>query len=347
MRGSRYAWWGVTGAISAAMMAVTVGAGLPGRAPAARTGTSNTINYGLFDRLLPKYTKHVTLTWWTWQADTGPIVRAFEKVYPTIKIHTVKFGGGNTLFPKLTTTIKSGSGAPDVVMIGESDLPQFVETGGLLPLGRYGASAFARFFPSWIWGQCRFNGKLYAIPDDGDALGLFYLPALLNKYHLALPATWTQFAREAVQLHHKNPHVYLTYFNPKGGVINGLLWQAGFMPFQDTPKGWKINFVTPNAVKVLQYWIRLARTGAVPMLTSSTEINHDLGTDQFLTYVGPPWTPRYIFAATIGVQKTKQWRVALIPQWNPAHPSDGNEGGTTMSVTTQSKHPRAATLWAI
>ena len=343
MQGSRYSTWGLAGVVSAAILAATVGAG---RAPVAQR-TSQPINYALFNRLLPKYTKHVTLTWWTWQADTAPIVSGFEKLYPTIKIKTVTFGGGTTLFPKLTTAIKSRSGAPDVVMIGESALPQFVETGGLLPLGRYGASPFARFFPSWIWGQCRFNGKLYAIPDDGDALGLFYLPTLMQKYHLALPTTWAQFAREAIALHRAHAHVYLTYFNPTGGVINGLLWQAGFRPFQDTPKGWKINFVTLNAIKVLTYWIQLARSGAAPMLTSSTQINHDLGNGQFLTYVGPPWTPRYIFASAIGVQKTKQWRAGLIPQWNPAHPSDGNEGGTTMSVTTQTKHPRAATLWAV
>ena len=64
-------------------------------------------------------------------------------------------------------------------------------------------------------------------------MGLLYRKDIFDKYHLAVPTTWAQYAQEAATLHRANPKIYMTDIPPNDpGEFFGLMWQAGARPFK-------------------------------------------------------------------------------------------------------------------
>src|SRR5579884_3475809 len=147
----------------------------------------------------------VTLTFWSWVPNLQQAVNLFEKSHPNIKIKLQNVGSGSAEYTKLTTALKAGSGAPDVVQIEYAFLPQYELSGKLVDLSQYGANNLKSNFVPWVWGQVSQGSKVYAIPQDSGPMGLLYRTDIFQKYHLAVPTTWAQYAQEAIQLHQANP----------------------------------------------------------------------------------------------------------------------------------------------
>ena len=163
-----------------------------------------------------------------------------------------------------------------------------------------------------------------------------------------MPATWAQFAADAAKVHKANPKQYLTYFAPNdGGWITGLLWQGGAFPFHQMSSGaWNIDFTSPAAKKVMNYWGNLIKKGYVKVSNDFTpQWNHEVGSGEFAAAPIAAWGPKYQIQPALP-KKFAPWRVAYIPQWAPGQHVDGNWGGSTTAVTNQTKHPRAAALFA-
>lgn len=295
--------------------------------------------------VFPKYSKHVTITWWSWVSSASALVDAFEKAYPTIKVVHYQVPGSE--YTKLTTVLKAGSGAPDDVQIEYQMMPQFVNTGDLVNIASYDQK-YMSWYPSWVQKQVTFGGKLYAMPEDVAPLGLIYRPNLFEKYHLAVPATWAQFAADAAKIHKANSKVYLSDFPVNdGGNIMGLLWQGGAFPFHQMSNGsWKIDFTSPAAEKVMNFWGNLIKKGYIKADTDFTpQWNHEVGQGMYAAVEGAAWSPDYQILPAMP-KKYAPWHATFIPQWVPGQHVDGNWGGSTTAVTTQTKHPRAAALFA-
>lgn len=302
---------------------------------------------GFVEPVWPKYTKQVSITFWTWIKNSKSIAKEFMKAYPNIHVTVKNVGSGQAEYTKLTTAIRAGSGAPDVVQVELQFVPQFVNTGGLLNIAKY-ASGYKSLWPEWVWGQVSLNGKLYAIPQDIGPMGFIYRKELYQKYGLSVPKTWAQFAQEAKQLHSANPSKYLTFFSVNdGGWMTGLLWQGGVYPFKDTPNGWKINFTSSAAKRVVSYWANLVKAGDVQVANDfqPTWI-HNLAAGSYGTVLGAAWSPTYEIEPYMKKGTSQQWRVALMPQWSVGQKVDSNWGGSTDAVTKQTKHPEAAALFA-
>jgi multiple sugar transport system substrate-binding protein len=76
----------------------------------------------------------VTLEVWSWVPGLDKTVTAFEKAYPNIDVKVTNLGGGPQTYTKLLTTLKAGTGAPDVAQVEYGFVPSFVDTGGLADL---------------------------------------------------------------------------------------------------------------------------------------------------------------------------------------------------------------------
>lgn len=293
----------------------------------------------------PKYTKHVTITWWSWVSSANALVKAFEKAYPTIKVIHRQIPGSE--YTKLTTVLKAGSGAPDDVQIEYQMMPQYVNTGDLVNLAQYDQQ-YMKWYPKWVQNQVTFGGKLFAMPEDVAPLGLLYNPSFFAKYHLSVPQTWAQFAADAAKVHKANPKAYLSYFAPNdGGWITGLLWQAGAQPFLQMSNGaWKIDFTSPAAEQVMNFWGNLIKKGYVKVSNDFTpQWNHEVGSGLYGAFPAAAWSPKYQLQPALP-KKYTPWKAAYIPQWKAGAHDDGNWGGSTTAVTNQTKHPRAAALFA-
>jgi multiple sugar transport system substrate-binding protein len=91
-------------------------------------------------------------------------------------------------------------------------LPTFELTGNLVDLSQYGANDIKNDYVPWTWSQVTQGSKVYAILQDSGPMGLLYRKDIFDKYHLAVPQTWAQYAQEAVALHKANPQIYMTDF---------------------------------------------------------------------------------------------------------------------------------------
>ena len=289
----------------------------------------------------------VTITFWSWVPHLQDEVNLFEKAHPDIKVNLVNAGTGSPQYTKLRTAFKAGSGAPDVVQIEFQYMPTFELTGKLVDLSQYGANAVKNDFVPWTWDQVSQGSKVYSIPQDSGPMALLYRADIFAKYHLAIPATWAQYQQEAITLHKDNPKIYMTEFPPNdGGWINALLWQAGAWPFKVNGTSLSIDFTSPKALQLINYWGSMVKAGVVSTVPDfATSWYTALSNGSIASWVTAGWGP--VFLSGQAANTSGKWRAAPLPQWTAGAHASGNWGGSTDAVTTQSQHPKEAAELAI
>ena len=277
----------------------------------------------------------VTLTWWTWTTNPQHVIANFEKAYPNITVKMPPdYGSGGTFYPKLTTALAGGTG-PDVTQVEFDHLPTYIGAHDLVNIAPY-VSQYKSDFPAWTWDQVSQGSAVYAVPEDIGPMGLMYQPGVLKKYNLPVPATWAQFASDAVALHKADPSQYLTYFAPNDAdVLESLFWQAGAYPYQLEPNGtWKINVDGPIEQKVMNFWGNLVKEGAVAVDSDfSADWGHHIGADRYVAMIGAGWSPTYMVDTYLPAGSTQQWAVTQLPQWTAGGHAAANWGGSTNAVT--------------
>jgi len=256
----------------------------------------------------------VTITFWSWVPHLQDEVNLFEKAHPDIKVNLVNAGTGSPQYTKLRTAFKAGSGAPDVVQIEFQYMPTFELTGKLVDLSQYGANAVKNDFVPWTWDQVSQGSKVYSIPQDSGPMALLYRADIFAKYHLAIPATWAQYQQEAITLHKDNPKIYMTEFPPNdGGWINALLWQAGAWPFKVNGTSLSIDFTSPKALQLINYWGSMVKAGVVSTVPDfATSWYTALSNGSIASWVTAGWGP--VFLSGQAANTSGKWRAAPLPQ---------------------------------
>ncbi|HTW07457.1 MAG TPA: hypothetical protein VME46_08105 [Acidimicrobiales bacterium] len=289
----------------------------------------------LFASAGPAAAGTVNLTWWTWTTNPGKVIANFEKAYPSIKVAMPPdYGSGGTFYSKLTTAMIGGTG-PCVTQVELDHLPQFLAEHDLLPITQY-VSSYRKDFPAWVWSQVSQNGQVYAMPEDIGPMALMYQPSVLEKYKLPVPATWSQFAADAVALHKDDPSQYLTYFAPNDAdVQEALWWQAGAFPYAVSSNGsWTVDVDGPIEQKVMEFWGKLVQEGAVAVDQDfEADWGHHIGEDRYVSMVGAGWSPTYMVDAYLPANTTQKWAITQMPQWAPGGHASANWGGSTNAVT--------------
>lgn len=303
----------------------------------------------------PTYGKidgNVTLEFWSWVNGMDQTVKGFEKLYPNVKINVTNPGAGNDgTYPKLQTALKAGTGAPDAVQIEMSYLPGFTETGGLVDLNKYGAATAKNYFVPWTWNQVSPDGKaVYAIPQDTGPFAMVYNKAVFDKYGLKVPTTWDEYAKTAATLSQKSGGKVKmgNFFPDQSAWFNALVWAAGGRPWQHSGDTWTQALDNPQAVKVAAYWGDLVKKGYVGTIKSfSPQWYKAVGDGTVATTMEAAWGPGFL-AGSVDKKASGTLRVAPLPQWTAGTKrSTGNWGGSSTAVTTQSKNPQAAAIFAL
>lgn len=300
--------------------------------------------------LADELSKPAEITFWAWTPDTQKEVDLFQAKYPNIKVKLVNAGQGGAEYTKLRTALKAGSGAPDAVQIEFQYIPTFSLQDNLLDMSQYGADdAVSKQFVDWTWKQASPNGHVYGIPWDSGPMGLLYRKDIFDKYKMAVPKTWDDFATSAKKLHAAAPGISMTNLaNNDVGAFLALMWQAGSRPFSSLDKNnqMKINVNGEQAKKVADFFTPLVQSGAV---STDPDFNNDwyqaLANGKYATWFSAAWGP--IFLQGSAAKSAGKWRAAPLPQWDPANPKSGNWGGSTIAVTKKTKYPAAATAFAI
>ncbi|TQE23512.1 extracellular solute-binding protein [Streptomyces ipomoeae] len=176
-------------------------------------------------------------------------------------------------------------------------------------------------------------------------MAMMYREDLFKKYKLKVPTTWAEFKKQAEKLHKADPNVYLTDFGSDetaAGWRQGLMWQAGSRPYTYSASklpniGVKLN--DDGAKKVYDYWGDLVKNKLVDTQSyATTDFYNGLSSGKYATYIAAGWGPGYL--SSVAKKTAGKWRVAPLPQWTAG---GSDQGGSSFSVTSQTKHPKEAT----
>ena len=303
-----------------------------------------------FSKLKPEEGQ-ITLEFWSWVGGLDQVVKEFEQAYPNIKVHVNNLGGGPAEYTKLMTALKAGSGAPDVVQIEYDFLPSFIVTEGLADMAQYGANDAKPYFVPWTWGQVSPDGKtVYGIPQDSGPMAMIYNKKIFDQYGLTVPATWDEYAQQAEKLAKaSNGKVKIAnFYTTSAPWTIGLAWAAGGTFFKMQGDSWVQTLNNSATEKVLTFWADLVKKGYVSTITPFTaEWYTAAGEGQFASSIEAAWGPG-VLAASVKEKTAGDWRAAPLPQWTKGEQfRSGNWGGSSDAVPKESKHPKAATLFAV
>ncbi|CAL9371039.1 hypothetical protein SUDANB176_00868 [Streptomyces sp. enrichment culture] len=290
----------------------------------------------------------VSLTYWTWAPGMDKVVDLWNKgpgKKEQITVTVKKQASGDTLVTKILTAHKAGK-APDLVQAEYQALPTLVSNDALADIADTVGDVKGKFADG-VWQQTTLGtDAVYAVPQDIGPMMFYYREDLFEKYGLAVPTTWDEFAETARKLKKAAPDKDLTTFSANdSGLFAGLAQQAGAQWWTTSGDKWKVGINDAATRKVAEFWGGLVKEGAIdnqPMYTPAW--NKALNTGKQIAWVSAVWAPGTL---TTAAPDTKgKWAMAPLPQWTDGESRTGSWGGSSTAVTTDSRHQEAAAQFA-
>jgi multiple sugar transport system substrate-binding protein len=286
--------------------------------------------------------KKSSITFWSWLPNVQNEIKLFEKKYPKVTVNYSNAGQGTPEYTKLRTVVKAGSGIPDVVQVEFQYIPSFVTA--LSDLTQYGGKTdLTPLYSNSVLKQVTYNGGIYGVPQDTAPMGNLYRADVLNSVGItSAPATWADYEADAKILKAKTGDYIANLPSSDGSEFLALLWQNGSFPFSfDGKKTVGVNFDTPQAKKVADYWTSMIQQGLVD---TAPDFNNDwfqaFASGKYAGWLAPSWGPDQIISSV--ASSAGKWKASALPQWDPSDPASGNWGGSSLAVTKASKNPIVA-----
>lgn len=296
----------------------TTGSGAPGStiSEGPATGTVEVWAMGTEGELLPE------------------LAKKFEADNPdaTVEVTPVPW---ESAVEKITTAIATGE-VPDVLQVGTTLMPSFVELGGLAPTPEDIASD--SFFPG-AWETTEVDGTSYGVPWYVETRVLYYRTDLAEKAGVEEPQTWDDLktfasglqdagADHGIALQTRGDSTSLMYFP--------FYWQAGGELMDDAGA----EFTLDNAaqVKALDYYSSFMAEGLAPQQLVEDEKVQNFIDGKLGSYVSGPWD-RANLLATAGDDFADKFDVTPLP----ADERDASFiGGANLAVTADAENPDGA-----
>ena len=271
------------------------------------------------------------------------LLPGFEKANPGIKVQVQQIPW-TAAHEKLLTAFV-GEATPDIAMLGNTWVPEFVALDALEPLdSRVAASRElprSDYFQG-IWDTNTVDSVTYGIPWYVDTRVIFYRSDLLANAGCAkMPSTWRAWRECMVQLKSKmNDHQYpllipITEWPPP--VILGL--QAGSPILIEN--GRYGGFSQAPFMKGFDFYVSLFRDGLAPPF-AGTEISNlyqEFERGNIAMYISGPWQIGE-FSNRLPKSMQDKWMTASLPGIDG--PGVSLAGGASLSLFRRSSHKAEA-----
>ncbi|MCZ2837035.1 extracellular solute-binding protein [Modestobacter sp. VKM Ac-2985] len=284
---------------------------------------------------------------WAWYPNMKTVVENFNDTHTDVQVCLTNAGQGADEYAKFQTAVSAGRGAPDVIMLETDTVPVFALQEALVDLSEYGASEVEDNFGEGAWRDVSSGDAVYGIPIDGGPMAMMYRQDIFDQYGITPPTTWDEYRAAAEEL------------KAAGGPLMGdlpanvpaptvaLMQQNGAEPWtydSANPTELEIDLNSPESKEVLDYWAGLVEDGLIGTQDQfTTEYISGAINGDYATYISAAWAPGYLTGAGAGEgADAGTWRVAPLPQWDPANPVSVNWGGSVLSVTSQAEDPELA-----
>ncbi|WP_228508727.1 ABC transporter substrate-binding protein [Herbiconiux sp. VKM Ac-1786] len=277
---------------------------------------------------------------WAWYPNINTVVDMFNKTHDDVQVCWSNAGQGGDEYAKFSTAIAAGTGAPDVIMLEAEVLPGFIIQDALVDLSEHGADDVKANFSEGAWKDVSSGSSVYAIPVDGGPMAMIYRSDIFEKYGIAIPTTWDEYAAAAQKLKDAGGPFMGDFGSNVPAWFTALMTQNGQTAWDydsASPQSIGIDLNDDGSKQVATYWQELVSKGLVDTQDQfTTDYVAGLANGSYATYVSAAWAPGYLTGAGgAATGDGAEWQVAPLPQWDASNPVSVNWGGSTFAVTTQ------------
>jgi lactose/L-arabinose transport system substrate-binding protein len=318
----------VVGLVAALALLVSVGG-----SPAMRTAAG------------PNATKDTTLTIWGWGVaiDGLKLVdEGFKSKHPDIELKYVVRSPSET-YRQIQLTISAGSGAPDVSLVEDSHLAQFVKLGALADVTSR-VKPYRKLISAYRWKEATRNGRIYAMPWDGGPVAVFYRRDVFRRAGVNPNKinTWAQYYQAALKIKRTTgvPMWPQPTARNDARLFEILLWQQG------------LGYVNGKGAVILDKDARIQRTLDYmgKFWKQGLALNQEWWTNpwykafeegEVATIPEAVWMGTF-FKSFIAPKANGKWGVFRLPAWKPGGSRAANDGGSALAIFQQSNNKSAA-----
>lgn len=328
----RHRWFTAAAAAVAAGTALAV-AGCSSASPSSASSAGQASTSG----------SPVTVGYWGWVPDMQGVVATWNKEHPGIQVNYTAIVS-SAAATKFQTAVTAGN-APCLGQVSYDDVLSY-DADGLLQNVTSEAKQYESDYLPWTWAQVSPQGTTYGVPQDIGPVVMYYRADLFKKYGITPPATWSEYAADAVKVHKQDPSVVLGTLSPDDAdMFQALTWQNKAVWWSVQGNSWVVSINSSQSQTVAQYWQQLIDEGVIKIADRwAPTFYQDMNDGTVLSYVGAAWN------ASLIQQNVKngagQWRVVQMPVWNTASPVTANSGGSAVVVLKGCKAPAAALEFA-
>lgn len=192
-------WRRVLALLLAALMVTSLAACSATQKPASEPQTTEAGSSA--EKPTEETQEEVTLTWFVeglsdeeidaWRTSA---IEPFEAQNPGIKI---EMSANKDYETALKVQLASGTGADLVNLGGPSFIREYVSEDGtddkILDLTAYiDQAGLENVVQTWALDTCKYNGKIYGIPNSYEGLGIYYNADMFNEYGYEIPRTFDE-----------------------------------------------------------------------------------------------------------------------------------------------------------
>jgi lactose/L-arabinose transport system substrate-binding protein len=283
---------------------------------------------------------------WGWEsaANTLQEVEAdFAEAYPNINVEYV-IAEPATTYQNLQLAV-SGGGLPDVSVIEDSHLAQFVELGALADITE-SVTPYVPFMNDYKWQAATLDGRYYAMPWDSGPVGVFYRRDVFEAAGVdpASIETWEDFyeAAQTIKAETDVPMWQQSKARNSARLFETLIWQRG-LGYVDADGAVMLD-TDPKILETLEYMGRFWEEDMAADNEDWTDPWYAAFADgDTATIVEASWMGAF-FKSFIAPDAGGKWGVFQMPVWESGDAPTSNDGGSALAIFEESEQKEAA--WA-
>lgn len=273
------------------------------------------------------------------------LIPAFEELHPNIHVEVQQIPWTAAHEKLLTAYV--GDATPDIAMLGNTWIPEFVALNSLAPLDEMVSGSKeirgSDFFPG-IWKTNVVGGKTYGIPWYVDTRVIFYRTDILARAgYRQMPTTWAEWIKCMQKIKSQMTARQYPMLMPTNEWPQpvGFALEAGSPILRDG--GRYGAFEQPAFRKAFDFYLSLYRLGLAPPV-GSTQISNlfqEFERGNIAMYISGPW---YIGEFTNRLDKSVQGKWSTAPMPGIDGPGVSIAGGSSLSMFSASEHKKEAWL---
>jgi multiple sugar transport system substrate-binding protein len=273
------------------------------------------------------------------------LIPEFERRNPNIHV-VVQQIPWNAAHEKLLTAYV-GDSTPDVSLMGNTWMPEFVAIRALDDLGGLSKTSQvikqSDYFPG-IWATDVVAGALYGIPWYVDTRVLFYRSDILASVGFPHgPRTWAEWREAMTRIRDQKKSRWGILIPTNEYEPMTVLAFSAHSPLLNAD-GTRGEFSQPQFADAFNFYVSLFRDGFAPRVSNAEIANlyQQFAQGEFTMYITGPWNVGE-FRRRLPPEMQDKWATAPLPARDAREPTGiSMAGGGSLVVFRASKHKMAA-----